>query len=277
MLKKILFVNLKKETFEVKAMPELDKYIGGLGIGLKLLQEYADQDPVIFSIGPLNGFFPFASKTSIIFQHEGVVEDIYVGGTLSSRIRFSGLDSIVLLNKSEKPQVLDITDENVTFRSTEVDPNNLGLPGKRSVIKPVLDKFVLDSYFETPEKLLEEKLVKKNVRGMVVTGTKVYEVVNRERYEELYTKILSRTNEVTVEKASNPSCAGCPVGCKHSKVGEIGGNVLVHSLVGCAFSENIYSNIGIVFSCLNILGYDYTHEDIEALPVLINDLLKELA
>ncbi len=277
MLKKILFINLKKETYEVKAMPELGKYIGGLGIGLKLLQEYADQDPVILSIGPLNGFFPFASKTSIIFQHEGVVEDIYIGGTLSSRIRFAGLDSIVILNKSDKPCVLDITDENAAFRSTDVDPNKLGLPGKRSVIKPVLDKFVLDNYFETPEKLLEEKLVRKNVRGLVVTGTKVYEVLNKERYEEIYSKILNRTNEITVEKSSNPSCSGCPVGCKQSKVGEIGGNVLVHSLVGCAFSENIYSNIGIVFSCLNILGYDYTHEDIEALPVLINDLLKELA
>jgi aldehyde:ferredoxin oxidoreductase len=100
MLKKVLFVNLKKRSYEVKTLTELQPYVGGLGIGLKLLQEYYNEDPLIFSIGPLNGFFPFASKTSIIFQKDGVVEDLYIGGTLSSRLKFTGLDSIVILGES---------------------------------------------------------------------------------------------------------------------------------------------------------------------------------
>ena len=67
------------------------------------------------------------------------------------------------------------------------------------------------------------------------------------------------------------------MGCEKSQRGEIGGNVLIHSLVSCAFATNIYSNIGVVFSCLNILGYDYTHEDIESLPTLIEQILRELS
>jgi aldehyde:ferredoxin oxidoreductase len=120
-------------------------------------------------------------------------------------------------------------------------------------------------------------MIQKNIRGIVVTGTKTYELVDKERYEDLYMKILGRTEDLTVAKSNKPSCAGCPIGCEKSKYGEIGGNVLVHSLVGCAYAEKIYANIGVVFSCLNVLGYDYTHEDIEALPSLIKETLIELS
>ena len=59
-------------------------------------------------------------------------------------------------------------------------------------------------------------------------------------------------------------------------MGEVGGNVLVHSLCACSYSTKIYSDVGTVFSCLNILGYDYTHEDIENLPKMVDKVLKEL-
>jgi aldehyde:ferredoxin oxidoreductase len=123
---------------------------------------------------------------------------------------------------------------------------------------------------------LEDKLLKKNIRGMVITGTKNVSIENREKYSELFYKILERTNEITVEKDTYPSCSGCPMGCSKSRIGEIGGNTLVHSLVACTFAKNIYSNIGAVFSCLNVLGYDYTHEDIEQLPALIDEVLENL-
>ena len=77
-----------------------------------------------------------------------------------------------------------------------------------------------------------------------------------------------------IKENTFPSCSLCPMGCKKSNEGEIGGNVLLHSLVACEFAQNIYSDIGIVFSCLNVLGYDYTHEDIENLPKLIEKIFK---
>lgn len=274
---KVLFADLEKKEYELKTLTELRPYIGGLGVGLRLLQEYRDKDPLIFSIGPLNGFFPFASKTSIIFENGGLVEDLYIGGTLSTRMKFAGIDSIVITGRSEEPVILDLINESLTFRSADTDPDSHGLPGKKSVIRPVMDKYLLDRYFATPDSMFEEKLSRKKVRGLVVTGTKNFGFSDREKYEDIYHRILSRTNEITVPKADNPSCSGCPVGCDKSKFGEIGGNVLVHSLVACAFSEPIYSNVGVVFSCLNILGYDYTHEDIEALPTLIKDILADLS
>ena len=60
--KKVLVINLETEETEVKTYKELHKFVGGIGLGLKLYELYYKQDPLIFSIGPLNGFYPFASK-----------------------------------------------------------------------------------------------------------------------------------------------------------------------------------------------------------------------
>lgn len=274
--KKVLIIDVAQRNYEFKSFTELTPYIGGVGIGLKLLTMFPEEDPVIFSVGPFNGFYPYASKTSIVVNADGVVEDFYIGGSMSLRIRYMGLDAIVIKNQSDEKILIDADAEKVVFRDVEEDVSILGLPGRRSVYRKEPSTFYLDEYFEAPENFLENALDKKNILGLVLTGTKTFQVKDRLRYEEIYRNILSRQGELTVEKSHNPSCSGCPMGCDFSKVGEIGGNVLIHSLVACQFAEKIYSDVGIVFSCLNALGYEYTHEDIETQPRLINDILKNI-
>lgn len=275
--KKILYIDLNSKSYEVKGETELAEYVGGVGIGLKIFSNYKEKDPIIISVGPLNGFFPYASKTSIILSDEGVIEDIYIGGTLGSRIRFSGLDAIVIMGKSNTKVVLDITNENASFKESETDLGTLGLPGMRSILaEDSKGKMLIDRYFTSPERFLEKKLNEKNVYAMAITGSKTFDLRNKQRYEEIYRNLLSRTDEMHVKQFGNPSCSGCPMGCEMSKTGELGGNVLIHCLVACTYAEGIYSDIGVIFSCLNVLGYDYTHEDLEKLPKLINGLLKEI-
>ncbi|MFZ5424485.1 MAG: aldehyde ferredoxin oxidoreductase N-terminal domain-containing protein [Patescibacteria group bacterium] len=274
--KKVLHINLPKHTYEIKSYPDLSHFIGGVGLGLKLLSLYREELPLIFAVGPLNGFFPFASKTSVLMEDNGAIEDLYLGGSLSHRIRYAGLDAIVLLGKSRVPTILEIQDDEVKFHSLDTDLGLLGLPGKKSVLNFTQKGFYLDEYFEAPGKFLEKRLLQKNIKAICVTGTKSHKLKNPAKYEALYKRLLSDVTKLTVAASSNPSCSGCPVGCALSKTGEIGGNLLVHSLVGCAFAEKIYSDVGTVFSCLNVLGYTYTHEDIENLPEIIYSVLEEL-
>ncbi|HNS71481.1 MAG TPA: aldehyde ferredoxin oxidoreductase N-terminal domain-containing protein [bacterium] len=276
--KKALIVDLNKRSSEVKGLPDLRVYIGGLGLGLALYEMYRDKDPVIFSVGPLNGFFPFASKTSIVLSDDGVMEDLYIGGNLSTRMKFSGLDSIVICGRSEDRVILDISNTSVSIKTSDMDINTLGLPGKRSILSVDYEKnnVLVQSYFSTPDYFLYKTLSEKNIMGMVVTGTEFHKPNNFSDYENLYQNILNKINEVRVEKGIYPSCSNCPMGCGKSKFGEIGGNVLVHSLVSCHYADKIYSDLGIVFSCLNVLGYDYTHEDLENLPVIVEETLKRL-
>lgn len=274
--KQVLVINLKEHTYESKSFPDLHKYIGGVGIGLKLLEQFDERDPTIFSVGPLNGFFPYASKTSIVMRVSGSVEDLYLGGSLSLRMRYAGYDSIVLLNSSPEPVNLAISKEGVDFYPASYDLNSAILPGRSTVLRKEANRISLDGYFELPDDFLYVKFQKQMIQSIVFTGTKTYEIPSPEKYYSLYKKLLNRTEEMTVEKASNPSCSACPMGCEKSAVGEIGGNILVHSLVGCAYAEKIYSDVGTVFSCLNILGYDYTHEDIENLSEFVAQVLENL-
>jgi aldehyde:ferredoxin oxidoreductase len=276
-IKKALIIDLSNQTSEVKSFSDLNSYIGGIGIGLKLYEIYKDTDPIVFSVGPLNGFFPFASKTSVIVSDDGVIEDLYVGGNLSLRIKFAGTDSVVICNKSSENTVLDITNTIVSFKPGNTDLTLLGLPGKRSSISSLGKEFLVQDYFSTPENFLGNSLNQKNLSGICVTGTEIFKPGNFSAYEKLYAEILDKKNELRVEEGIYPSCANCPMGCGKSKVGEIGGNVLIHSLVACHFADKIYSDIGVVFSCLNVLGYNYTHEDLENLPKLIEDIIKRIS
>ena len=274
--RQILYINIEKNETEAKTFSELRSYIGGVGLGLKLLSIYKDEDPIIFSVGPLNGFFPFASKTSVVFQNEGSVEDIYFGGSLSFRLKFLGIDALVLSGISKNPVVINI-DDVVSFMKMDEDIKLHGLPGKRSILSLESKGLFLDGYFQASERILEKKFVEKNVKSIILTGTKTFSIVNEERYRKIYKEILGRTNELSVKKGEYPSCSGCPMGCLNSGIGEIGGNVLVHCLVGCSFAEKIYSDVGTIFSCLNSLGYDYTHEDIENASRLITETLTEFS
>ena len=104
--RKVLYVNLAKHSFEIKTYPDLHAYLGGLPLGLKLVDLNRDKSPLVFAVGPLNGLFPFVSKTCILeFDPAGSVgekdlDEFYLGGSLSSRIRFAGFDALVVVGKS---------------------------------------------------------------------------------------------------------------------------------------------------------------------------------
>lgn len=275
--RKVLSIDLAKKEYEVKSFEDLNNFIGGVGLGFKLMELYYDKNPLIFAVGPLNGFFPFASKTAVIINNDGVIEDIYLGGNISLRIRYAGLDAIVIHGVSAEPVVLDISNATVSFKGANEDLEKLGLPGKRSVLKREGSKVLLGGYFTAPEHYLEKEFEDKNIQGIVITGTELIRVSDFDKYEELYAKILSRKDDLSVLEGTYPSCSNCPMGCGKSKTGEMGGNVLLHSLVACQYADKIYTDVGVVFSCLNVLGYNYTHEDIESLPRLIEQTLRRIS
>jgi hypothetical protein len=275
--KKVLVIDIEKQTYEVRSFPDLWKYVGGIGLGLKLLQQYISKDPIVLAVGPLNGYFPYCSKTAVVINESGVVEDEYFGGSLSLRIRYAGLDAIVITGNSTNPIILDINNNETNFKNADTNIDSLGLPGKRSVIGFESDKLCIDNYFYTPENFLEKKFVNKNIIGITITGNETYKLKDFSRYSKIYKELLNRQQDINIAKSSFPACSNCPIGCDRSKFGEMGGNVFIHCLCACQYAEKIYSDVGVAFSCLNVLGYDYKHEDIENVPNLIEKTLKELA
>ena len=145
--KRVLYINLSSKSSSIQYMPELVDYVGGVTMGVKLFALYKDVDPVVLSIGPLNGYFPCVSKACFVAENEGVIEDLYIGGSLGFRLRFSGLDAIVLAGSSSEAVLLDILDGKVTFMDETADSSALGPPGKRCVLALSRGGLLLQSAF----------------------------------------------------------------------------------------------------------------------------------
>lgn len=274
--KKILYINLSQKTAEIRLLPELVPFIGGVAMGVKLFSLYREADPIVVCIGPLNGYFPFASKTCLVVEKDGVIEDLYIGGTLSFRLAFSGVDALVIAGAGAENVILDIINDHVKFLDATADFNSLGLPGKRSILKMNDGSLTLDDYFKVTAGILEEKFISKKLLGFCVTGSKNFKIKESHKFNILYKEILDQARAMEVDFFDNPSCSGCPMGCRGSQKGEMGGNILLHSLVACGYAENIYSNLGTVFACLDCLGYKYTHEGLESLPDLFSKTIKDI-
>jgi len=273
--KKVLYVNLTNRSFEIKTYPDLHAFLGGLTLGLKIISLNKEKSPLVFFFFSLNGSFPFVSKTCILDYSVGLTE-LYLGGALSSRIRFAGFDAVLVSGKSSEPVFLEINSSGVTFLTSAESFAEVGLPGRSAKLEFNKRFLVLNDYFYTWENKLAVFFENRNLAGLVVNATISLDLKSNSAYKTLYNEILARSGDLSVMPAGNPSCSGCPMGCAKSQIGETEGNVLVHSLVACKYASAIYSDLGIVFSCLNSLGYDYTHEDLESIPGLVKGLLKEL-
>ncbi len=126
-LKRVLFVDLSKRRFWIEERRELfEATLGGSGAAIRLLDEFCPEgagalspdNPIIFAVGPLVGFYPLASKTVAMFKspHTGNLGESHAGGRSAVAIRMAGYGAIVILGRSEMPIYLVIGDGQVAFR-----------------------------------------------------------------------------------------------------------------------------------------------------------------
>ena len=101
------------------------KYIGGIGLGMKLwldnsqsgVDPFSPENPLVLALGPISGtMFPtagnghaFVSKSPATF---GVGEAV-AHGTFGAEMKRAGYDAVIFTGKSEKPVYLWIDDDSV--------------------------------------------------------------------------------------------------------------------------------------------------------------------
>ncbi len=126
-LTNVLYIDLTKNDFWIEKRPELfEKYLGGTGTAIELLHENCPEgcdplspdNPIIFSIGPLTGLFPLASKTVAMFKSPltGNLGESHCGGRSAISIRMAGYGAIVIKGSSSMPVYIVIHGEKVLFR-----------------------------------------------------------------------------------------------------------------------------------------------------------------
>jgi len=95
-----------------------DTVAGGSGLAAHLFMKYAKPDrpwndpeqPLIFAIGPLTGYFPLMSKTVCAFKspyHDQYAES-HGGGRSALSLRFADLDALVVTGKAKRPSCIAV-------------------------------------------------------------------------------------------------------------------------------------------------------------------------
>ncbi len=267
--KKVLYLDLNDQSHVFKVDGSLWNYIGGVGIAYKLLEANLDLNPVILATGPLSGYFPYASKSCVLYISNGKLVEKYGGGSISGLMNMLGIDAIVISGRSTANLAVSINEEDVSISQFTEEDSELS----RFDFAVSSNKIVSEGYFsygnieDVPSPI-------DNLVGINIDFTKNVDFSSYYDYEKIYNTLLDDYRSLTVEPRNNPSCMGCPMGCDFSHEGEDHLNVavLARTLIACGYAESLYKSIPMIYSCLNSLGYRYHHSDLEKFPGIFGEL-----
>jgi aldehyde:ferredoxin oxidoreductase len=119
----VLHVNLTTGTSHVLAVPGRNTWIGGCGLAALLFERFALVDepadhpdqPLVFTIGPLTGFYPLMSKCVLGFMspyHDQYAET-HAGGRLALALRFAGYEALVVTGQANTLSCLQVSTRKV--------------------------------------------------------------------------------------------------------------------------------------------------------------------
>ena len=200
-------------------------YLGGRGINIKLLYDGVSPgtepfDPtniIIFGVGPLCGFPIPGSRTEVTSKSPeiGFLGSANFGGFFGPELKFAGYDHVIVTGRAERPVYIWIDNDNISIRDASK------LWGKDTYETQVIIRSEVDSeakiacigpagenrvHFATIQHELGHGagrtglgavMGSKNLKAVVVRGTKGLDLANSERF-------LSIALEVEEELRNDP-------------------------------------------------------------------------
>lgn len=232
LLHRVLYIDLNRLTYKVTERPDLfEAGLGGTGVGIQLLAEHCPtntdplgpHNPIIFTVGPLVGHYPLASKTVALFKspHTGNLGESHAGGRSAVAIRMARYGAIVIQGKSKFPVYLSIEDNRVHFkdaaalwgmrssytigsvlRSRETGRGlrsimRIGRAGERQVSYASV---TTETYRHFGRLGLGAVFGSKNLKAIVVSGKCSLPVNDRKAYRKTYDEIFKSVTETPLMK-----------------------------------------------------------------------------
>jgi aldehyde:ferredoxin oxidoreductase len=110
---RVLTINLSSGQSTIVEVAGRNEVAGGSGLAALLFNKFGQMDkpwdapeqPLIFAIGPLTGYFPLMSKTVCAFRspYHNQYAESHAGGRSALALRFADLDALVITGKAAKP------------------------------------------------------------------------------------------------------------------------------------------------------------------------------
>lgn len=227
---KILRVDLTERSVKVEPLDlqKAQKYIGGRGLGTKILMEEIDPEidafspdnKLIFITGPLTGTnTPTGGRYMVVTKSPltGTVACSNSGGYFGAELKFAGYDAIILEGKADEPVYLNIIDDKVEIKdagnlwgkvvseTTALLEKEHGEKVKVAAIGPAGEKLskiaciVNDLSRAAGRSGVGAVMGSKNLKAVVVKGSNKVAIANPDMLKDVFTKCMKmiRENGVT--------------------------------------------------------------------------------
>ena len=223
---KILRVNLSEKTvkFEPLDIKEAQKYIGGRGLGTKILMDEVDpgveplsaENKLVFVTGPLTGTnTPTGGRYMVVTKSPltGTVASSNSGGYWGAELKFAGYDLIIIEGKADSPVYINIEDGNVEIKdashlwgkvvseTTSTLKSELGEKVKVAAIGPAGEKLsklgciMNDLSRAAGRSGVGAVMGSKNLKAITVKGSSKVGIAETDKLKEVFSKCLKKIKE----------------------------------------------------------------------------------
>jgi aldehyde:ferredoxin oxidoreductase len=230
---KILRVDLSTGKTETEPMGEdiAKQYIGGIGLGIRLLVDnlkqgtdaFSPDNPLIFVTGPLSGTMgPTAGNGYAVVSKSpatGGVAEAKAHGFFGPDLKRAGYDAVIITGKAEKPVYLWIDDDNVQLMDAQSlwgkSPHETDVAIRKdlgdyyirvSAIGPAGEKLcrfaaiINDEFRAIGRTGMGAVMGSKNLKALAVRGTRDVNVADLEGFKEFVKMIHERMKGPATKK-----------------------------------------------------------------------------
>ena len=222
---RVLVVDLTTGRGSVTQVDGRDSVAGGSGLACHLFMKYAKPDrpwsdpeqPLIFAIGPLTGYFPLMSKTVCAFKspfHDQYAES-HGGGRSALSLRFADLDALVITGKAKRPSCVSVGSRHLEVKEVHyLWGKDLYTTGKmlRSMFKGAGHRSIMrigpagengsafacinvDSYRHFGRLGGGTVMGSKNLKGIVISGDGSFPLNGSREYPKLFQDVYSKLTD----------------------------------------------------------------------------------
>ena len=236
---RVLTVDLSSGRGHIEEVEGRDTCAGGSGLATLLFSRMGFPDrswedpeqPLIFAIGPLTGYFPLMSKVVCAFKspyHDQFAES-HGGGRAALALRFADFDALVITGKARRPsclvvgsRTLEVKDVHYLWgksvqRTGQMLRQLAGGSGHRSILRigpagenrSAMACINVDTYRHFGRLGGGAVMGAKNLKAIVIVGDASFELPANKEYTPLFRKIYGQLTETNMmEKYHN---LGTPV------------------------------------------------------------------